>query len=131
LAITPAYGSLNAGSSFLNKFEDIYAFKNVESATFGTFAEANYTRVLTFTPPSSGSYTFTINSSFDTYIYIIDPRSSNAIAYTNYDDDYGEGMNPMLTITLTANVPYVIIYSAYNPSRLTERKDLSVLISKN
>lgn len=131
LAITPAYGALNTGVSLLNKFEDIYAFKNVESTSFSTFAETNYTRVLTFTPPSSGSYTFTINSSFDTYIYIIDPQSSNAIPYTNYDDDHGEGMNPMLTIALTANVPYVIIYSAYNPSRLTERTGLSVLISKN
>ena len=132
LAITPAYGALNSDSSDLTTYEDIYAITTYTGYTWGTYAQKNYVRVITYTPPSSGSYTFTIESEFDTYIYVIDPRSSELVKINvNYNDDSGEGMNPLLTTTLEANVPYLIIYSAYNPNSLTETQNLTVKINKN
>ncbi len=69
---------------------------------------------------------------FDTYIYVIDPRSSKLVkTNVNYNDDSGEGMNPLLTTTLEANVPYLIIYSAFNPNSLTSTQDLTVKINKS
>lgn len=34
-------------------------------------------------------------------------------------------------VALDANVPYLIIYSAYNPNSLTETQNLTVKISKS
>lgn len=132
LAITPAYGALNSGCSDLKKYEDIFAMTNCTKCAWTTYMYKNCTRVMTFTPPSTGKYTFTIASSFDSYIYVIDPRSSSALSSSmNYNDDSGEGSNPLLTTTLTANVPYLIIYSAYNPSTLTATMRLTLNINKN
>lgn len=132
LTITPAFGALNSDVDVLETYENIYSVTSYTGFTWLTFAQPNYTRVITFTPPSSGSYTFTIESEFDTYIYVIDPRSSELVKFNvNYNDDGGEGMNPLLTTALEANVPYLIIYSAYNPNSLTETQSLTVQISKN
>jgi hypothetical protein len=39
-------------------------------------------------------------------------------------------MNPLLTKKLEAGIPYLVIYSAFNPSSLSETKDLTVKIYK-
>lgn len=131
LSITPAFGALNDGVETLETYENIYAITNSTNFTWNTFAQTNYSRVITFKAPSAGEYTFEINSDFDTYIYVIDPRSSKPLIINkDYNDDSGEGMNPLLTVELSANIPYLIIYSAYNPGGLTEQKELSVHIYK-
>ena len=132
LAITPAFGARKTDISSITQYEDIYAVEGYTGFTWNTYAQPNYTRVITFKAPSSGNYTFEIESEFDTYVYVIDPRSSSAIVYNvNYNDDSGEDMNPLLTTYLTADVPYLIIYSAFNPSSLSETTDLTLHITKN
>lgn len=132
LAITPAYAVYNVDVTLINKYEDIYSVTGKDSFTFSTYAQQGYTRVITFTPPSSAKYTFTIESDFDTYIYVIDPRSNELIVFNiDYNDDGGEDMNPLLTRELEANIPYLIIYSAYNPYFLNETKDITLRIKKN
>lgn len=131
LAITPACGVRKTDKTSITNYEDIYAVENYTAYNWGTYAEPNYTRVITYKTASSGSYNFEIESNFDTYIYVIDPRSNTAITENvNYNDDGGEGLNPSLTTHLNADVPYLIIYCAYNPSTLTETMDLTLKIRK-
>ena len=132
LTITPAFRAINETSTNIDSYEDIYAVIGVTSYAWATFAQKNYTRVITFAPASSGNYTFTIESDYDTYMYVIDPRSNNILRKgINYDDDSGEGMNPLLNIILDANVPYLIIYSTYNPNSLTDNVNMTLTITKN
>jgi len=87
--------------------------------------------VVTFTPPSSGDYTFTIESDIDTYMYVIDPRSSELLILgADYDDDSGEAANPLLTKTLSSGIKYLIVYSAWNPSSLQETVPITIRIYK-
>lgn len=132
LAITPAYGVYNSEASSITRYEDIHTVEGCTGYTWNTYAQPNYTRVITFKAPTSGNYKIEIESEFDTYVYVIDPRSNSAIVYNvNYNDDSGEGMNPLLTTYLEANIPYLIIYSAYNPSSLAETTDLTLHITKS
>lgn len=131
LTITPAYGAHKTNISSITKYEDIYAVEGYTGFTFNTYAQPNYTRVITYKAPTSGNYIFEIESDFDTYIYVIDPRSSSLIVYNvNYNDDSGEGSNPLMTTYLDANIPYLIVYSAYNPSSLSATTDLRLHITK-
>lgn len=131
LAITPANGILSANSTSLATFEDISGIVNSSNFTLTTYAAPKYTRMVTFTPPSSGTYTFEIQSDIDTYIYVIDPRSNEIlIKGTDYDDDSGEGQNPLLSKKLSAGVKYLIIYSAYNPNTLAQITSITLRIYK-
>ena len=63
--------------------------------------------------------TVQLKSDLDTFLYVIDPRSSEAISSnpndpSSFDDDSGEGNNGKITKILDANVDYLIIVSAYN-----------------
>lgn len=130
--VTPARGALNSGASSIQKYEDIYSVKSYTGYTWSTYLEPNYTKAITFTPPSSGDYTFEITSNLDTYIYVIDPRSTEWIIIdVNYNDDAGEGNNAKLTTALEANVPYLVIYSTYNLTSLSQSTYITLNISKN
>lgn len=132
LTIIPAYGEPNLNSAQIDTYADIYAIKNSTKFSLNSYAERNYTRVITYTPPSTGTYTFEIESDFDSYIYVIDPRLiSKIVKNVNYNDDDGAGLNPLLTTRLDANVPYLIIYSAIDLNSFTQKSDLKVKISKN
>ncbi|MBQ8625412.1 MAG: hypothetical protein IJ419_04475 [Agathobacter sp.] len=132
LSITPATGARISGANTIECYDDIKTVKNYSGYTWTTYSELNYTRVLTFTAPTSGEYTFEITSEFDTYLYVIDPRSSSSlIRYTDYDDDSGEGLNAKLTRTLDAGVPYLVIYSGYNIENENHTGTLVLKISKN
>ncbi len=132
LAITSSVGALNSGVTDLTKYEDIFAITTYTGYSFGTYAQKNRTRLLTYTPPYSGSYNFWIESEYDTYMYVIDPRSDR-ILYNgvDYDDDSGEGLNPLITLNLEKDIPYLIVYSAYNPGLVDETENLTVKIGKN
>ncbi len=131
LAITPAYGATNEEVNSLTKYEDIYSIKNYTKFTWNSFAEQKYTRMVTFTAPSAGKYTFELNSDFDNYIYVIDPRVAEKVVFNiDYNDDGGEGYNAKLKKELSANVPYLVIYSAYNPGNSTTTGDLVLKIKK-
>lgn len=131
--MTPAFGALNSDVDLLETYEDIYSIESYTSFNWNTFAQPGYTRVITFTPPSDGTYKFEITSEFDTYIYVLDPRSYEMIekGIDDDDDDDGDVLNALLEIELEEDVPYLIIYSAYNPNSLSEQKDLTLKISKN
>lgn len=116
----------------LTRYEDFFCFKNTSNHTMNGYIEKNYCVAFTFQPQVTGTYTFNINSQCDTYLYVIDPRSSDTLViHIGYDDDSGEGLNPMLTRTLEAGVPYLVIFSAYNPSSLTDTADVSIHFSSN
>ena len=79
---------------------------------------------------SAGDVTFTMSSSTntDTYMYIIDPTSTDAMTrysgsnYTTanlYDDDSGEGLQAQLKKTVVANKEYLVIIAFYNPHTMT------------
>ncbi len=129
LAITPANG--NFTTSALSNYEGIYSITGKTSYSSVITTTANTTKVMTFTPPSSGSYTFEIQSGNDMYIYVIDPRSSALLTGTSYNDDSGINLNPLLTKTLTAGVPYLIICTPFNPSSLTSTIGFALKINKN
>ena len=134
-AVTPAPWLLHSGSTALDTYEDIYTVSNRTSFNLSTTAAPNRTKVLTFKAPSAGSYTFELRSDFDTYIHVIDPRSGAPLVYNvNYNDDCYEGTNQLdakLTVELDQNIPYLVIYSAFNPGSLTESLPMNVIITKN
>lgn len=124
LSITP--------STSFGPYEGLYSLEDIESINRSFSLYPGNTTVLTFTPSDTGSYTFTIDSDFDTYIYVINPRSSEAVIRNgDYNDDDGEGQNPLLTKRLEAGVSYFIVVSAYNPNSMTSPKQVTLIVSKN
>lgn len=129
LIIVPAYG-VSAANSYITDFEDIHSVTNILRYTLNTFAQPEYVRVITFDPRLSLYYNLTIESDFDTFLYVINPYSTKLIVDgVQYDDDSGEGANPLLNTYLVTGTPYLIIFSAYNPSALTETKDMVLKIN--
>ncbi len=106
-------------------------YENIQkSGTYSALSHLslNETKVLTYTSTTNGTYTFDLDSTFDNYLYVIDPRSSNSLVYdVDYNDDGGEGLNARLTKSLEANVTYYIICSKYNPSISFSSSDSSVI----
>ncbi len=89
------------------------------------------TKVFVFKPLASGEYTFEISSSFDTYIYVIDPRSTDQLVEEeDYNDDSEDSMDARLTVYLEANVQYFVIYSDYAPNDMFESYDVRIDITK-
>ena len=131
IAIIPAYG-VSAANSYITNFEDIYPVADYLDYTLSSFAQENYVRVITFNPRITNYYNITIESDFDTYLYVIDPYSTNLIVEgVDYDDDSGEGLNPLLCSYLCSDTPYLIIYSGYNPASAEDTGDLTIKISLN
>ncbi len=118
LAITPSYGAITSDKETLSNYEDIF---NTTSGnfTFKTFADQWYSRLITFTPSKTKSYTIETECEKDTFLYLVDPRSAykmQSISETNdvpsvYDDDSGTDLNAKITKKLAMNIPYMIIYS--------------------
>ncbi len=131
LSITPATTMKNSSSASLSSYESIYSISNSNSGSLTVSLYPHNTTILTFTPSVTGNYTFTINSSLDTYIYVIDPRSAEPVIRNgDFNDDDGEGQNPLLTKRLEAGVPYYIIVSTYNPSTMTSPTTVTLVYSK-
>ena len=131
-SVTPAWGALKSGVSSIQKYEDIYAVTSSTSFAWSTYLDPYYSKAITFTPPESGNYTFELTGELDTYIYIIDPRSTEMLEFgVDYDDNSGVDDNAKLTISLDANVPYLVVYSTYDPSTLPETTYVVLSISKN
>lgn len=73
---------------------------------------------------SDEDVTFTMSADDDTYLYVIDPCStellpeydgSNFDSTNLYDDDSGEYLQAQLTKTVEANKEYLVIISFYSP----------------
>ncbi|MDD4315531.1 MAG: hypothetical protein PHC84_00015 [Clostridia bacterium] len=79
-------------------------------------APAGVSCLYTFKNTVTGSrtiYTASAGSAEDTYLYVIDPRSTSLITSADYDDDSGTGAFSSITKTFTANIPYLVIASKY------------------
>ncbi len=122
LAIVPAPS--------VNSYEDIYDLNDYTMGLTWNFSQNNV-RLLTYTYSTTRDLTMHVDSEVDTYLYIIDPRSTDVIrsasidspdstkGYNNlYNDDIdgANDRNSQITKTFEAGVPYLVMVSAYNPS---------------
>ena len=115
LAIIPAESSCAPDADAIDCYEDIRAIEGNDSYTWQSYSQLNHVQVLTFTASETGTYKFEITSEFDTFLYVIDPRSSDElIQYIDFDDDSAEGINAQISRTIDAGIPYLIIISGYN-----------------
>lgn len=129
LAITPANGESDLGD--IEDYEDIAEYETATSTGLMTTLDLFNTKVFVFKPLASGEYTFEIFSSFDTYIYVIDPRSTDQLVEDeDYNDDSEDSMDARLTVYLEANVQYFVIYSDYAPNDMFESYDVIIDITK-
>ncbi|MBR2025148.1 MAG: hypothetical protein IKA02_05010, partial [Clostridia bacterium] len=131
LAIMTCNSDLS-GTSTLTQYENITNVNNLAGFSYSTFLEnRGYVAAVTFKPTESGMYKFEIQSNYDTYIYVIDPRSNEKLVVNvDFNDDGGEGLNPLLIKHLDANVSYMVVYSMYNPNTIDARKDMTLIVSR-
>lgn len=135
LAIAPAYMVWNGGLNSITTYNDIYSITSSTNYTLYDYGTRYYTHMVTYTPPSSGAYTISLESEFDNFLYVIDPRSYELIrSGIDYNDD-SNGLNASITRNLEAGVPYLIITCQYDPSlafeNLDKGDDLILRIRKN
>ena len=79
--------------------------------------------MLTFTPTRTGTYTITLTSEFDNYLYVIDPRSANTIAQNEDYNNDSDGTNAKVTKTLISGMRYYIVFSEFNPASAMDNLD--------
>lgn len=114
-----------------DRYEDIYDLVDYTMGLTWSFAQNNV-KLLTYEYSTTRELTMNVTSEVDTYLYIIDPRSTELIqraSYTSpnttkslpclYNDDHDGLLDSQITKTFDANVPYLVIVSAYNPSLAT------------
>lgn len=101
----------------MSSYSNIFNINN-ENYSWYTYVAQHHSHLVTFTPPNSGTYIIETEALFDSYLYVIDPRlASSLIANIDYNDDISSSnRNAKITKKLDANVPYLIIYTKYNPS---------------
>lgn len=90
-------------------------------------------KVATYTFTTTTELVMRLSSEVDTFLYIIDPRSSEycyeiediddlyadlypSLCNDNYFVDFTYTSNSRIRKTFDANVPYLIVFCAYNPS---------------
>ena len=107
VGITPA-------SIMYSTYEDIWNYESVYMI-YGFSSSLNTTRIITFTPKESGTYTFKTNYSGDTQIdtclYVVDPYTTTACLY---NDDGAGDLQALITMDLIAGRPYFIVISTYD-----------------
>lgn len=117
----------------MSTYEDIYYLEDYTSRLNWNFAQNNV-KLLTYKFSTTKELTMHVSSKVDTYLYIIDPRSTKSICAASisspnntkgcaclYNDDINGSLdrNSQITKTFDAGVPYLVIVSAYNPSLST------------
>ncbi len=131
LVMTPATGLVDGSVSQIDEYEDIHNETGRATFSYVTSTQHKKTKVITYTPQLQYDYEIEISSEYDTYIYVIDPRSSVPLRSGHeYDDDSGENMNPKVEKYLEANIPYLIIYSAYNLSSTDDTGGITISIKQ-
>lgn len=110
LAITSAIGERKKGSNNLNTYENIY---NTTSShiTLLTSSIKNHVKLYTYTPTAKGNYMIKTLGNTDTYLYLIDPRSTYLLYESSYNDNGAEGLNAAVNKELAQDVPYLIVGS--------------------
>lgn len=129
----PIYGVQDSNHTNMETYE---SFRNIESTNTSLYSylTEHYSKVVRFTPPESGNYTIRLESTFDNYLYIMDPRvPTQNLSNYNYNDDTN-GRNASITRYFEKGIQYLVLYSQYNPSRpfdnLDEGDDITVYFKK-
>lgn len=114
-------------TSSYDTYESIYSLADYTLGLTWSFTQNNV-KLLTYKYSSNQELTMRVTSEVDTYLYIIDPSSSDLIVQASgtstkginslYNDDYN-GLGSQITKTFKSNIPYLVIVSAYNPSSST------------
>ncbi len=123
IGITPSH-------EVYTKYEDIWNQSNMTSASFGFPIYSNSTRIFTFNPSESGTYT--IRTSYggdtrvDTCLYVVNPAVTDLCLY---DDDGAGDLQALITTELVSGRTYFLVVSSYNLSVASNNICLS--ISKN
>ena len=112
-------------------FEDIQLYTDYTSNITGTYT-LNETNLIRYKSTTEQTRTLRLQSNIDSYLYIINPRSTDPITRADnttptntqnaeglYNDDYNSTTVSQLTKTLLANKEYIIIVCKYNPSNTT------------
>ena len=132
VAITPARGACAPNVESIECYEDIQSFEGSSTLTWSTSLELNHSGVITFTPPETGDYTFETISDLDTVLYVLDPRSPNAVVrFVDYNDNGGADLNAKLTKTLEAGISYFVIYCGHDVEDANNIGDLILSITAN
>ena len=136
LAIVPAWGARRHDVTSFETYEDIWQISDYENYTLKTYLTKDYSEEVRYLPPTSGYYTIELESLFDSYLYVIDPRSPDSIPYGDYDDDEVDtGGDASVTKYLEQGVSYLLIVSRFDNSRdfadLDTGDDVLVKIHKN
>lgn len=135
LIITPVYDVKESEYASLETYESIANIKST-NFTFYSFLTPYYSEVIRFTPPEAGNYTISLDSTFDNYLYVMDPRESTAnVLNVNYNDDFNGSRNASITRQFEKGIEYLVLYAQYNPSRpfdnLDEGDNITLSIYKN
>jgi hypothetical protein len=117
LGITPS-------DSYYSVYENIWHIKATNPG-FSWASALNKTKIICFTPETSGTYQLQTSSSsgIDTYLYFIDPESTTACLY---NDDGAGNLQALITTDLIANRRYFIVVSAYNITTSSGGMGLSI-----
>lgn len=117
---------ITPSSVVYSTYEDIWN-SNSSNVTFYFSTSLNATRVMTFTPTESGTYTFKTGyedeTRVDTYLYVVDPYTTNACLY---NDDGAGDLQALITMDLVAGRTYFMVVSTYDITSTTGRLWLSV-----
>ncbi len=106
-------------------YEDIYDLVDYTMGLTWSFAQNNV-KLLTYEYSTTRDLTMNVTSDVDTYLYVIDPRSTELIRPASntatkgidnlYNDDHDGTLDSQITKTFESDIPYLVIVSAYNPS---------------
>lgn len=123
IGITPSH-------EVCTKYENIWNQSNMTNTRFEFPIYSNSTRIITFNPSESGTYTLKTNyvgdTRVDTCLYIVDPTDTNLCLF---DDDSAGDLQALITTELVSGRTYFLVVSPYNLSVTNKRLCLS--ISKN
>ncbi|MCH5172533.1 MAG: hypothetical protein J1F31_06880 [Erysipelotrichales bacterium] len=133
LIITPAYSVAKEGKN-IDRYNNIMNFPG-GNWDFYSYAQQHWTKILTYTPEQTGKHSIELECVFDSYLYVLDPRSPDSILLNNEsDDDSGTNFASKLIKDLNQGIPYLIIYSQYNITsefiNLDEGDDCKVMFRK-
>ena len=126
LAITPFMGDLEHNYSSFSTYESFLNINTYHNFTWYSGLSENRGSILTWTPPANGNYTVSLESSFDNYLYVIDPES-NELLRRNYDyNDDANGNDAAVTNDYLSSKTYLVVYTQYNP--FTNFSDRSITV---
>ena len=129
LVFTPLNGI--ASSSVIRSYGDFLTVQNTEQVNLTIGMEQFHAQAIVFIPPSSGTYQFSVVSSYQSTVFVIDPRNSAALhSGEEYIESETVGGEAVLEIFLEKDVPYFIVFGAKTPSTISESGTITIEIEK-